>query len=199
MYAVVLSFFAFLFTFFASSGVGGVVQYRYDVIRSGKLVGHMVCNKYEKDGVVLFTNEVDVHISILMDIDIHNKVEGMYADGFLLKGSMERIVNGKPKKNNQIIWKTDKYLIDGNGTHTELNAKIAFTTVCLMYMEPEKIERVYSEGFRQYVSLKKIALHKYALQLPDGDYNYYTYKDGRCIELEVPTTFSTIFIRPSSK
>ncbi|MFT3703151.1 MAG: hypothetical protein QM802_12310 [Agriterribacter sp.] len=173
-----------------------VRQLNFDVIRNGKVVGRMVCNKYKKNDTTAYLNESTIHISLIIDVAIYNRVEGTFVHDLLCNGSMRRIVNGTEKIDNHIKKANDKYLVTGDGKSGEVNAAINYTTVCLMHTEPENISQVFSENFRQFVGLKKIAAHKYALQLPDGNENYYTYKDGNCIEVEVPTTFTTIYIKP---
>lgn len=173
-------------------------QAHYHVIKGSKVVGHMWCSKLEKNGVVEYTTESNVNISLLVDISIYNKIQSSFINGVLQDGSMQRKVNGKQKSNTHIAWNKDKYLITTTEDSDELKLKIYFTTGCLMYVEPENLKEIYSENFRQFISVKQVAPHKYAIQLPDGKENYYTYKNGICVEVEVPTPLATVYIRPAN-
>lgn len=172
-------------------------QSHYNVFKSGKVVGHMVCTRSEKNGVVEYTTESNINVSFIIDVAIYNKVQSSFINGLLYNGNSQRIINGKPKAESHISWSNDKYLVSGMGSNPgELKSRISFSTACLMYTEPRNYQQIYSENFRRFVDIEEVSPHKYALKLPDGNNNYYTYKNGVCVEVEVPTSFATVFIRP---
>lgn len=192
--AIVISLFSLLIT----NNEEHFQQAHYYVFKSNKVIGHMWCSRLEKNDIVEYTTESNVNISLLVDISIYNKVHSSFINGVLHIGTMQRKVNGKQKADTHIEWNKDKYLITTTEDSNELKLKIYFTTGCLMYVEPEHVKEIYSENFRQFVTIQQIAPHKYALHLPDGKDNYYTYKNGVCVEVEVPTALATVFIRPAN-
>jgi hypothetical protein len=51
------------------------------------------------------------------------------------------------------------------------------------------LSSVYSDNFEAYLAIQKIDVHKYKISLPDGNYNYYCYKDGVLNTIEIHHTF----------
>jgi hypothetical protein len=52
--------------------------------------------------------------------------------------------------------------------------------------------KVYSNHFQQLLDLKKVAENTYRLTLPDGNSNYYHYKNGICTQVDVERALFTI-------
>jgi hypothetical protein len=174
-----------------------VYESYYNIFRDGKIVGHVRCSRSEKNGVTEYVTESKVKISLLVDISIYNKIESSFINGILSRGSMVRKINGKARSESHISWQNDKYMVSGvGGKSGEWHSRIEFSTGCLMHAEPDRYTKIYSENFRQLVAVEPVGPHKYAIKLPDGKDNFYTYKDGVCIEVEVPTAFATVYIRP---
>ncbi len=71
------------------------------------------------------------------------------------------------------------YLCIKDGKKSTLKEKIKFTVSKLYFYEPKNINSIYSE---RHLAFCKITLHKkgvYKLTLPNGNVNYYTYKNGK--------------------
>lgn len=170
-------------------------QSYYDIIKSNKVIGYMICSKTEKNETVEYINESNAKFSILIDVSVYSKLQSSFSEGVLRNGKLLRQVNGKTKADKQIDWDNNHYLIKNDGKSATLKSEINFSTACLMYVEPTGIKNIFSENFGQYVTINEIVPHKYVLKLPDGD-NIYTYQNGKCIEVEVRTTLATIYIKP---
>jgi hypothetical protein len=71
---------------------------------------------------------------------------------------------------------------------------ILSATICFYCIAPflKNITKVYSDNYQKLLDLKKVDEHKYRLTLPDGNYNYYTYRDGVCCKVDVERTFFTL-------
>ncbi|CAG4998077.1 hypothetical protein DYBT9275_01921 [Dyadobacter sp. CECT 9275] len=65
-----------------------------------------------------------------------------------------------------------------------LNYPIHNTVSTLFYQEPGEMREVYSERFGQMCSVKKLSEQRYQVTLPDGKQNLYSYRSGRCTEVE---------------
>ena len=173
-----------------------LLQIQYDVIKNGKVIGHMTSSKAEKDGIIQYTTESSVKVSMLITINVYNKVQGSFYKGFLQDASLMRKVNGKSSANTRITWNSNGYMVNENGSSHTLNSRISFSTACLMHVEPVDMQYIFSENFLSFIPVREVAPHKYELILPDGHNNFYTYENGRCVEVEVITSFATIYIRP---
>jgi hypothetical protein len=54
---------------------------------------------------------------------------------------------------------------------------------------------VYSDNFQQYVPVTKVSANKYKISFPNGNYNYYTYKNGVCTTVDISQTLYDIQFR----
>ena len=184
----------FLFSWTPASNE--LLKIQYDVIKNGKVIGYMTSSMVEKDGVIQYTTESNVKVSMLITIRVYNKVQASFWKGFLQDGSLMRKVNSKSRADTRIRWNSTAYQVDENGSSSTFGSRISFSTACLMHVEPVNKQYIFSENFLRFVPVKEVAPHKYELVLPDGHSNFYTYENGRCVEVEVITSFATIYIRP---
>jgi len=52
-------------------------------------------------------------------------------------------------------------------------------------MEALNVDKVYSDIFETFIVIQKTGEHRYKITLPDGNYNYYNYKQGVLTLVEV--------------
>ncbi|MFT3702082.1 MAG: hypothetical protein QM802_06920 [Agriterribacter sp.] len=171
-------------------------QLYYDIIKRDKVIGFMKCNRVEDGQTIEYINESSATFSILIDISVYSKLQSSFNNGILRDGKLVRMVNGKTKANKHVSWSNNQYLIDDDGKRTSLKSAINFTTACLMFSEPSGMKYIFSENFGKPVAIEETAPHIYALKLPDGNDNIYTYQNGKCVEVEVRTAVATVYIRP---
>jgi len=139
--------------------------------------------------------ESKINMTMLVSVDVYNKVSGLFVDGVLQKGGITRKVNGNTKADVQLTLDKGKYLINESGNVSSMQAVIRYSTACLMFIEPVNNKQVFSEVFKKFLVIRKISEHTYALQMPDGYQNIYTYKDGYCIEADVRSSVADLTIR----
>lgn len=168
---------------------------KYDIIKSGKIVGAMNASMKKSNAGIEYITESKISMSMVLSVDVYNKVSGFFVNGELQRGGIMRKVNGKIKADTQIAWSDGRYTITEPANTTSLAVKIGYTTACLMYIEPVNNKEVFSEVFKKFLSIKKLTEHRYALQLPDGYENIYTYKDGHCVEAYIKSSMADLTIR----
>lgn len=174
-------------------------ELNYEILKGGKVVGTMNASMKKNNQNTEYITESKINMSMLVTVDVYNKVSGIFTDGVLQKGGIIRRVNGNVKANTQITLDKGRYAINESGNTSSLQAKIMYTTACLMFIEPTNHNQVFSEVFRKFLNIKKLSPHKYALVMPDGYENVYSYKDGYCIEAEVKSSMADLSIRLKSK
>lgn len=195
----ILSAFVFALCFFDLHRPGhkeGIAQtLKYDIVRSGKVVGTMNASMIKNSTNVEYMTESKINMTMLVSVDVYNKVSGLFVDGVLQKGGITRRVNGNTKADVQLTLDKGKYLINESGNVSSMQAVIRYSTACLMFIEPVNNKQVFSEVFKKFLVIGKISEHTYALQMPDGYQNIYTYKDGYCIEADVRSSVADLTIR----
>lgn len=155
----------------------------------------MQATRINKGSYTEYLTESSVKVSVVIELSIYTKVTGVFGQGQLISGTVIRRVNSSNKVNATIHWQKDKYIIEEDGDKITFPEKIAYSSACLMHVEPVGLTRIFSEANKKFIPIRQLKPHQYELQLPDGNKNYYTYADGVCVSAEVNTTLSKAFFR----
>lgn len=185
-----------LFIFFVLFAIPSMAQqqaHRYAVLYKGKNVGTMYLTQIQTGDALLVKITSQVQMQMLMSIKVNVTEEASYHQDKLIYSSVYREVNGKQKANRQTKYCNGCYEITTEGKKTVLKkAGINYNLVRLYCKEPVNITQVYSDAFQQFLNLKAVDAHTYKLELPDGNYNVYHFKNGICNRVEVHSAFYTI-------
>jgi hypothetical protein len=158
----------------------------YRIFLNGKLAGQLKFQQRSKGDSVCLVIESQVKTSILFPITILSREEAIYEKGILLYSSIYRKNNGNEKTNQQMRLRGNEYQIT-NREKKEVfrNYPIRYNMLSLYCCEPRQIYTAYSDKFQQYMPVEKVAEGKYKVSLPDDNYNYYYYKEGICVAVDI--------------
>lgn len=158
----------------------------YSIIRNGNVAGQLKFQQVTKGDSVCLKTESLVKASFLFSFTVIAREEAIYKNGILQYSSIYRKTNGSEKANKQTRLRGNEYFITSKEkTEVLKNYPISNNLLNLYSCEPRLINKVYSDNFQQYVPVEKVAESKYKVSLPDGNYNYYYYKDGVCVIVDV--------------
>ncbi len=169
---------------------------KYNVLHSGKVVGHL--DLYQKrSGENLYLKMIsEVKMRFIFSIRVNCNEESTFQNGRLISSHVLRNVNGKEKANRQTIAAGDAYQTAAEGKSGTVNQKNINANLMLLYMhEPADNLQVYSDNFQQFLMVKQTGNHIYRIDLPDGNYNYYTYTNGICSKVDIHHSLYTIQIQ----
>ena len=154
-------------------------QFKYQIVRNGNKVGTLDFSETTNGGVDYLKMVSDVKTRFIFTFTAHANEEAVYRNGILLHSSIYRKLNGNEKANKQHLAQNNQYIIRaGNNTEITKNYPITYSMLSLYSKEPENINKVYSDNFETFLIIQKVDGHKYKITLPDGNYNYYCYKEG---------------------
>ncbi|MEP7127387.1 MAG: DUF6134 family protein [Chitinophagales bacterium] len=171
----------------------------YEIIRNNKTIGNVETCIVHNGDQVKYLVETHVTLSLLIDIKVDIRLSSTYVAGELREASMVRTVNGATRINNHIIKQSGRYLfIDMEGDTSYSSHPIYASISTLYFLEPDSLQKIFSENFLQSIPVKNYASGSYLLELPDGHKNYYRYEKGICREVEMETPLSTVFLRLKS-
>ena len=161
----------------------------YNVSVAGKTVGSLKVYKSQpKDDVRV--QRVESEFKFLFHSGKFSS-QSSFEGGKLISSVSTHYVNGdlKEKTRTQIkpghIYEVLFSEKKDNVTQTKkLNYPIHNTVSTLFYQEPGEVKEVYSERYGQMCSVKKLSEQRYQVTLPDGKQNLYSYRSGRCTEVE---------------
>jgi hypothetical protein len=163
----------------------------YQIIRNGDKVGSLLFSETSTGDLDYLKMESDVKTRLIFTFTAHASEEAVYNNGILFRSSIYRRLNGSEKANKQHQATGNRQYLIRTGERSELTKTypITYNMLSLYSKEPENISKVYSDNFQAFLTIEKVAPHKYKVTLPDGNYNYYYYKNGTLILVEVHHSF----------
>ena len=166
-------------------------KFNYQIIRNGDKVGSLLFSETSTDDLDYLKMESDVKTRLIFTFTAHASEEAVYNNGILLRSSIYRRLNGTEKANKQHEATGNRQYLIRTGKTSEFTKTypITYNMLSLYSKEPENISKVYSDNFQTFLAIEKAASHKYKITLPDGNYNYYYYKNGILNLVEVHHTF----------
>ena len=168
----------------------------YKVIFHGDSVGNMLVCKNKTEDNISFTMVSNVLIRFLIKVKVVSKEESNFQSGTLMYSNVSRIVNGKEKAAKQIKAIGNTYQATSFGKAVpSINKLIDYNLNMLYCQEPFNKQTAYSDNFQKFLTVEEVALHKYKIMLPDGNYNYYTFNNGICSMVELHHSFYTVYIQ----
>ena len=112
--------------------------------------------------------------------------EAVFDNDVMISSSVYQKLNGNEKINKRTTLIGRNYTVS-NGTQQETLSSypITYNMICLYDKEPVDVPKVYSDKFQQFLPIQTVADHHYRIKFPDGNFNEYYYKEGRCVRVEV--------------
>ena len=158
----------------------------YQIVRNGSKVGTLRFSETTFAGMDYLKMESDVKTRFVFTFIAHAFEEAIYFNGVLLRSSIYRQLNGSEKANKQHQANNRQYIVH-KGKETEVlnNFPITYNMLSLYSKEPESVSKVYSDNFETFLAIQQPEPHKYKVTLPDGNYNYYYYRNGILNQIEV--------------
>ena len=165
--------------------------FNYQIIRNGDKVGSLLFSETSTGDLDCLKMESDVKTRLIFTFTAHASEEAVYNNGILLRSSIYRRLNGTEKANKQHEATGNRQYLIRTGKTSEFTKTypITYNMLSLYSKEPENISKVYSDNFQTFLAIEKAASHKYKITLPDGNYNYYYYKNGILNLVEVHHSF----------
>lgn len=164
----------------------------YDVTKNGNVIGYVSVSEIKKGNMVFLKLKSEVKTSVLLFSYSSNvKEEAVFQDGILIYSFYYKKENGK--ETSVEAKRLDGYFnIETNVNSTFSKNSIPNNTL-QMYFNPF-LTRVYSNQYQQFICVKKVSENCNALMLPDGNSNYYNYRNGVCAQIDAVRPFLTIHI-----
>ena len=131
----------------------------------------------------------DVTFRLLFSFNLKFSQYEKFQSGKLNWGKAVSRLNGRTQKDSKIVNSDKGQMLTLDGVTVEIKEPINYSVSQIYYHEPKDGQKVFSQQFGQFLTFSKVKEHKYVLPSPDGD-NYYTYKNGICIRVDVERDFA---------
>ncbi|CAN5594021.1 hypothetical protein BH10BAC2_BH10BAC2_21190 [soil metagenome] len=190
-----LVIFSFCLSCISGQVLSQEIKMNYNVKKGDKVIGTFTVA--ETNTAALKTIKLESHIktSFIVSIAVDAKEESIFQNGVLSQSSVFRQVNGDEKVNKKHRFYGTGYVIEaGKKRDTLCCTQIVFNLMNLYCTEPISIGKVYSDNYQKFLVIQTTEPHIYRIDVPDGSYNKYFYKDGKCIKVEIHQSLYTIIM-----
>jgi hypothetical protein len=189
-------------TFFVISFLGASYpseQARFSIIFSGDEIGHVSVSELTNgDHTVRDLKTVsDARMLITIHVETEAKVT-RNKNGVIIEGIGYRHANrGSEDVHAHTQWVgTHKYKVSRNGKSWVLeNHPIDYCIADMYFNEPVGKKQVYSNMYGKNLLIEKNGEGKYRVLTPDDKDSYYTYTNGKLMEVEVSTPIGKVVTR----
>jgi uncharacterized protein DUF6134 len=158
----------------------------YSVRYKGEDIGIVRLTQSTNGKTLNYKMTSDIRTRFLFRISVKSVEESTFENGRLVYSMVNRTVNGNEKARRLTKAGDKVYNITAEGKSAVLkNEAIGYNLMRLYCVEPLNITRVYSDNYQQFLAITIIRPHTYKVELPDGNYNHYTYTNGICSKVEI--------------
>lgn len=167
----------------------------YEVIHNGKVKGVVRTFRDADSSVLNFRIESEVTINLVFSFTMKLKEEAIFKNGILAFSSIYRKINGREKINQQLHSAGQSYTLTGISKEFTPAFPVRSCIISLYYDEPRNMNTVYSDSFRKNVPVTFVGGGRYRIDLPDGNHNFYSYKNGICTLVEVDHSLFRLYFK----
>jgi hypothetical protein len=181
-------FFSF-YSGFTQSGQS--IQAEFIVLRNEQEVGTLMVNQMQDGITTTYTLTSTVRIQALLTLHIRESIVNEFENDVLISSIHTREINDFNSIDRVVIRSGDQYVCKDE-TLTHLDSPITFSIVSLYFQEPRNRKEIYSESFREIISLDLIKPGSYSLRLPNQNITAYHYENGILMRVEAHTKWGLV-------
>ena len=165
---------------------------KYNIKHGTTVIGSFNVSINTAENSSSVTLESHVKTGFIISISVNVKEESMFKNGVLQYSRVFREINGTEKINKKYSAYGSGYIVVNKGRpDTFCCTSIQYNLMSMYNREPVGLNKVYSDNFQQFLKITNSAPHQYRINLPDGAYQEYYYKNGLCIKVVMHHTLYT--------
>lgn len=163
--------------------------HQYTIKMGDKEIGQIDASVVRSGNSMIYSVNSNSNVSMLFSIHYTSQLEAVYQDGVLLGASSVSYQNSKKKDDSIVAKRGGRYYYkDINGKELGYGAPIRYSVAMLYFIEPKGRSLIYSETHGTFCQLTSSDEGVCTLTLPDGNKNYYHYRDGKLLKVIIKRT-----------
>ena len=164
----------------------------YDVIKNGTIIGKNTIVQKVNNNKTYLELTSDVKTRYIISISIYVNEIATFENGVMTNSYYYQKQNGDETR-KQTMPDGNYYKFVSNGNIDSQNYfPVYYNYIQVFFEQPEATTKVYSNHYQQFLTMEKLSENRYRIELPDGTYNYYTYKGGICTQVDIKHTLFTL-------
>jgi hypothetical protein len=185
--------FAVCFIYFHSGFAqpGQPIQAEFIVLRNNEEVGTLIVYQMQEGITTTYTLTSTVRIQALLTLHIRENIINEFENGVLISSMHTREINDF-NSIDRVVTKSGEDYVCRDETLSHLSSPIRFSIVSLYFHEPRNLYEIYSESFREMISMEKIKPGSYSLLLPNQNRTEYHYENGILIKVDAHTKWGLV-------
>jgi len=119
-------------------------------------------------------------------------------DDMVKRAEVKEIVNDKIRSHTVIECDGNSatFISESDDETSQVSRSIPAITISLLMEEPVGVDEIFSERYGEFLKLESMGSGQYALHMPNGRTNIYSYNDDGCQSVAVDHWFANIeFVR----
>jgi hypothetical protein len=167
----------------------------YDVELFGKKIGSTVVERIDKgQGEVEYKMNSNSEVSILFTKKTSElTMDVIYKNGQLVSSYVKNVKDDVTEVAT-VLWDGAKYVIKRGEETLVLKQAVDFSNILLYFIEPKGQRAIFSERLGRYWNFIPEGEGVYECKLDNGVDNFYRYKNGFLVELEM-SKGASVFMR----
>ena len=167
-----------------------VEKVSFSIIKKNSTIGYIDIEKQSLNETTTYIINSEVNAKVIFNFNAIGKEKSIYKKDTLIYSSIYRKLNNKVKLNQSLSFINGKYLLKEENKNELLNIDIINRNlVTLFFNEPNGIQEIYTDKYKQMVKIDPIGDRKYKLILPNKSINIYHYENGKCTTIDVVGSF----------
>lgn len=176
-----------------------VEQFEYEVIVYNKTIGTFSAVKTQIGENAEYQLTTSIRTRIFKKIEFDFAMQSSYEDHKLVHADLKNYMNKELRKSSTVDYDGSKYLIKTDKkTMTHNESDVSYSSASLYFEEPINRKVLFSENYGINLPIKKVGDHKYMVKLPNGDENFYTYRNGEVVNVEFDKSIINVKMRRKS-
>lgn len=173
-------------------------QIVYNVVRNNSVIGTISVSCYVDKDSTTYLLESKINARYILRFNITGKETSVFKDNLLVYSSVFREVNKKEKANHSVVYENSQYHLKNRDGLEKLEIKrIHNNLVKLYFNEPKGEETVFCDNAKALSKIEHLGEGKYRVDISNGKYNIFHYKNGRCIKVEANSVLFNVTLIPS--
>lgn len=169
---------------------------RYGIYWGEDRVGQMEVSRRQAGRRESLRSEAQMTVKMVVSMELVFSYEAEFEGGILARSLTRNLRNGTEKDRSEGSREGDHYVVVREGErHRQPAPAITYTILKSYFEAPGERRSVFSERWGAWLDYLPVGPDRYAMHLPNGDINYLTYRDGRCVEIEISHLFATLHFR----
>jgi len=171
----------------------------FQIVKNHKVIGTIRMVRKVSGDSIIYDSESKIIVKLLLRFKIIGKEKSIFNNGVLVYSSVYRKINNKVKADLSIARHGSNYsLKDNNKTEFLDMKKIEQNLITLYFKEPKGITSIFCDNQKEMIRIKCLGQGKYRVDICNGKYNIFHYKDGKCVKVEAVSPLFDVTLIPAS-